>query len=81
MWLTQPKVFMGATMVDRERLIEARSILTRISRELPERRIPPMSGGNHAADYEQAGRVYARHEQTLFDVFNDLITSPSNRCP
>ena len=60
-------------MVSKKQLHEARSILTRISAALPERRIPPLSGANLDVDYAKARRLYAQHEQALFDVINELI--------
>ena len=61
-------------MVSKEQLHEVRRVLTEISSKLPERRIPPLSGANLDVDYAKAGRLYAQHEEALFDLLNELLT-------
>jgi hypothetical protein len=49
--------------------------LAAISRALPQRRPQPVSAAVAEADYLEAGKLYALHEQAIYDAINAIRTS------
>lgn len=49
--------------------------LATISRALPQRRARPVRDAVAEADYLEAGKLYALHEQAIFDAINAIRTS------
>jgi hypothetical protein len=49
--------------------------LATISRALPQRRPLPVHDAVAEADYLEAGKLYALHEQAIYDAINAIRTS------
>lgn len=49
--------------------------LTTISRALPQRRPQPVPANIEERDYAEAGKLYALHEQAIFDAINSIRSS------
>lgn len=58
-----------------EQWSELLKALTTISRALPQRRPQPVSATVAEMDYIEAGKLYALHEQAIFDAINSIRTS------
>lgn len=67
----------GGTSVTekREQWSELLKALTEISRALPQRRPQPVTDKIAEADYIEAGKLYALHEEAIFDAINSIRTS------
>ncbi len=62
----------------KETLSALAKVLTIISRALPERHHHPVHPLVAAREYAEAGKLYAQHEQAIFDALNLLRQSD---CP